>query len=166
MTTRIAHKDPKLPPPIAVPEGPGWTGALTSLDAQAAATLLAAVRTLYPHEGLPERVFRRVVLHFDRMAATSPVAAAAFGDFVARVDGAMALPFAEMAETYRVQILRSLEGTGSFRVVQRSTVRFLYDDVEVWEAFGYEGASVQLGGYAKRGFNDLAWLPEPPAGEI
>jgi len=43
-------------------------------------------------------------------------------------------------------------------------VRFLYDDVEVWQAFGYEGASAHLGGYVNRGFNDLDWLPDPPAG--
>jgi hypothetical protein len=166
MTTNIAHKDPKLPPPIALPDGPDWTGALRQIDPHAALTLLAAARTLYPHEGLPDRVYRRVVAQFDRMAATSPVVAQSLAQFVDLVDAAMPLPFAELTEGYRSQVLRSIEGTGAFRLVQRATVRFLYDDVEVWDAFGYEGASVQLGGYAKRGFDDLRWLPEPPAGEI
>lgn len=162
----IAHKDPKLPPPIALPEGPDWSSALKLLDVHAAVTLLAAVRTLYPHEGLQERVFRRVVAQFDRIAARSPVAAQIFAQFVDLVDGAMPLPFADLTEGYRVQVLKSIEGSGAFRFVQRSSVRFLYDDIEVWEAFGYEGASVQLGGYVTRGFDDLHWLPEPPAGDI
>jgi hypothetical protein len=166
MTTPLAHKDPKLPPPIALPEGPDWTSALRLLDRHAASTLFAAARTLYPHEGLPDRIYRRVVAQFDRMAANSPAAAQTFAGFVALVDGAMPLPFAELTEGYRTQVLKAVEGSGPFRFVQRATVRFLYDDVEVWEAFGYEGAAVQLGGYARRGFDDLRWLPDPPAGEI
>ncbi len=159
-----AHKDPKLPPPIEVAEGPEWVEALALLDRDVAETLLAAARTLYPHDGLPERVYRRVILHFDRMAAHSPAAAQSFAEFVDRVDAAMPLPFRELSESYRVAVLKRLEASTSFRLVQRSTVRFLYDDVEVWQAFGYEGASVHLGGYVNRGFSDLNWLPEPPAG--
>ena len=159
-----AHKDPKLPPPLTVAEGPEWVEALTLIDPQMAQTLLVAARTLYPHDGLPERVYRRVILHFDRMAAHSPAAAQSFAEFVDRVDAAMPLPFRELSESYRVAVLKRMETSAAFRLVQRSTVRFLYDDVEVWQAFGYEGASVHLGGYVKRGFNDLDWLPEPPAG--
>jgi hypothetical protein len=159
-----AHKDPKLPPPLTVAEGPKWVEALTLIDPQMAQTLLVAARTLYPHDGLPERVYRRVILHFDRMAAHSPAAAQSFAEFVDRVDAAMPLPFRELSESYRVAVLKGMETSAAFRLVQRSTVRFLYDDVEVWQAFGYEGASVHLGGYVARGFNDLDWLPEPPAG--
>ncbi len=35
----------------------------------------------------------------------------------------------------------------------------LYDDKEVWEILGYEGASYDKGGYLHRGFDDLDWLP-------
>ncbi|MFC6494551.1 hypothetical protein [Ancylobacter dichloromethanicus] len=94
----------------------------------------------------------------------SPAAAQSLAEFVDRVDAAMPLPFRDLSESYRVAVLTSLEESAAFRLVQRSAVRFLYDDVEVWQAFGYEGASVHLGGYAARGFNDLDWLPEPPAG--
>lgn len=159
-----AHKDPKMPSPPDVAEGPEWVEALILLDPQVAQTLLAAARTLYPHDGLPERVYRRVVLHFDRMAAGSPAAAQSFAEFVDRADAAMPVAFRDLSESYRVAVLKGLEASAAFRLVQRSTVRFLYDDVEVWQAFGYEGASVHLGGYVKRGFNDLDWLPEPPAG--
>lgn len=164
MTGIKAHKDPAMPPPLTAAEGPEWVEALALLAPDMAHTLLVAARTLYPHDGLPERVYRRVILHFDRMAAMSPAAAQSFAEFVDRVDAAMPLPFRDLSESYRVAVLTSLEESAAFRLVQRSAVRFLYDDVEVWQAFGYEGASVHLGGYAARGFNDLDWLPEPPAG--
>jgi len=37
----------------------------------------------------------------------------------------------------------------------------LYDDPEVWAVLGYEGPSLDKGGYINRGFNDLDGLPEP-----
>lgn len=159
----IAHKDPKLPAPIAVPDGPDWVELAAVFSPHVAETLVSVARTLYPHAGLPERVYRRTVLAFDGMAAKVPAVAQGFAEFVDAVDGATALPFRELSESYRVNTLKALEGTAAFRLVQRSTVRFLYDDVEVWQAFGYEGASVHLGGYVNRGFNDLDWLPEPDA---
>lgn len=164
MSAVTAHKDPKLPPPVVLPEDESWVGALSLFDAHAAETLVAAVRTLYPHDGLPERIYRRTVFHFDAMAAKAPAAAQSFAEFVDLVDGALPLPFRELSESYRVQVLKGVEGTSAFRLVQRSAVRFLYDDIEVWQAFGYEGASVHLGGYVNRGFNDLDWLPDPPSG--
>ncbi len=163
MSAPIAHKDPKMPPPIALPEGPDWAGALGVFSPGVAETLLVAARTLYPHDGLPERVYRRVVAQLDRMAAASPLVAQGFAEFVDLVDGAMPLPFTELSEGFRVQVLKRVEASTAFRLVQRSTVRYLYDDIEVWEAFGYEGAAVHLGGYVNRGFDDLDWLPEPAA---
>jgi hypothetical protein len=160
----IAHKDPKLPPPVALPDGSEWVGLLRVFDAALAETLVAATRTLYPHDGLPERVYRRVVLALDGMAGNAPATAQMIAELADLVDSAMPLRFRELSESYRVAVLKGIEATPAFRLVQRSTVRFLYDDREVWEAFGYEGASVHLGGYVQRGFDDLDWLPDPPAG--
>jgi hypothetical protein len=158
----IAHKDPKLPPPLALPEGPEWVSHLSALDAGAAETLVAVVRTLYPHDGLPDRVYRRVVAALDGVARAQPVPAQRLAEFLDALKERGLLPFRELSESYRVQALKAIEGSAAFRFVQRASVRFLYDDVEVWRAFGYEGASVHLGGYIERGYNDLAWLPEPP----
>ena len=160
----IAHKDPKLPPPPAAPEGPEWSEALTVLTPAVAETLVAVVRTLCPHDALADRVYRRVVMQHDRLAGASPGVATLIAQAVGALDGAMPLPFRERSESYRVAALKAIEATPAFVFLQRTAVRFLYDDVEVWEAFGYEGASAHLGGYLDRGFNDLDWLPEPPVG--
>lgn len=161
----ISHKDPKLPSPPDIPEGPEWTEALTVLTPEIGETLVAVVRTLCPHDALAERVYRRVVLHYDRLARTAPAAAASIKQAVDALNDAMTLPFRDRSESYRVAALRAIETTTAFVFLQRTAVRFLYDDIEVWEAFGYEGASVHLGGYIARGFNDLDWLPEPPVGD-
>jgi len=161
-TRVVAHKDPKLPPPLAMPEGAGWISVLTHLTPEAAETLVVFVRTLYPHEGLPDRVYRRVVATYDRLAAESAAASAIIADTLAALEGGQAPPFAERSESYRVAAIRRIEATPGFFFLQRTAVRFLYDDLEVWSAFGYEGASVHLGGYVDRGFDDLDWLPPLP----
>jgi hypothetical protein len=30
----------------------------------------------------------------------------------------------------------------------------------VWPLFGYEGSSLEYGGYLERGFDDIGWLPK------
>ena len=157
----IAHKDPALPPPIELPEGAEWVSALKVFDGQTAETLFAAARTLYPHR-LPAGIYRRVVAIFDRLAAQSPSIAERLGECVVLLDAGFPAPYRDRSEGYRIAALKAIEGTAAFRLLQRLTVRHLYDDAEVWAAFGYEGASYHLGGYVRRGFDDLDWLPDIP----
>jgi len=102
-----------------------------------------------------------VVYQLDRLAQ-APAAAAFLHGFCEVLFPHSALPFAELSESYRNQALRKIESTPEFFFVQRNSVRFFYDNLEVWAAFGYEGASVHLGGYLRRGFDDLDWLPPLP----
>jgi hypothetical protein len=63
--------------------------------------------------------------------------------------------------TEALEHLRTIERTEFFSFVRGNTVLTLYNLPEVWAALGYEGASVEKGGYLTRGFDDLDWLPEP-----
>jgi hypothetical protein len=36
----------------------------------------------------------------------------------------------------------------------------LYSNPQVWPLFGYQGSSLEYGGYLERGFDDIAWLPK------
>jgi hypothetical protein len=157
-----AYKDPNLPAAPSASVGPDWANALTAITAPEAAILLAVVQTLYPHDQLNPLVYRRVIAQFDRVAAQRPDAAKTLATFCADLNQDSVLAFSELSESYRTQALKRLEPTPGFFFVQRLAIRYLYDDVEVWAAFGYEGASVHLGGYVKRGFDDLDWLPPLP----
>ena len=61
----------------------------------------------------------------------------------------------------QTKYLKKIEGSAFFNHVRGHTTVALYDHKEVWKIFGYEGESFSKGGYIKRGFNDLDWLPEP-----
>lgn len=156
-----AHKDPGLAPALILPDGPEWVDTLATIDRTQAQTACMILRTLFPHDALGDGVYRRTVAKLDRHPATAPV----LGQLLAEVDGAMLVAFRDCAESYRVSILQSLEHAPCFRAFHPWAVRFFYDDVEVWQAFGYEGASHHLGGYVSRGFDDLTWLPDVPATE-
>jgi hypothetical protein len=161
-TKVTAYKDPALPSAPAVSAGLDWANHLTTISPENANTLAAVVATLYPHETLNKLIYRRVIVHFDRIATTDTTAAAILKKFCHTLHEGAVLPFPELSESYREQALKRIEPTAEFFFVQRLAVRYLYDDVELWAAFGYEGASVHLGGYIKRGFDDLDWLPTLP----
>jgi hypothetical protein len=158
----LAHKDPALPPLPCCEQEADWLALLSSLNAGQAHCLLQVARTLCPHDKLPEPVYRRVVLQLDRAWQRAPAALDSVLGLLTRLDRVFPLPFVQLSESYRVSALKSLEASPAFRLVQRGTVRHLYDDLVVWQAFGYEGAAYHLGGYLQRGFDDLDWLPLLP----
>jgi hypothetical protein len=61
-------------------------------------------------------------------------------------------------EAERVALLRQIETSPFFQTVRGGLVVSLYNQKEVWPAFGYEGESASKGGYVRRGFDDIAWL--------
>ena len=63
-------------------------------------------------------------------------------------------------EADRVVLLQGIEPTDFFKKVRSDLVVSLYNQEELWPKFGYEGSSAEHGGYIKRGFNDIDWLPK------
>ena len=47
-----------------------------------------------------------------------------------------------------------------FKQMRGDLVVSLYNQKELWPKFGYEGSSAEHGGYIKRGFADIDWLPK------
>ncbi len=54
--------------------------------------------------------------------------------------------------------IRRIEGSEFFRLLRTTTIEHLYRDKAVWQILGYEGSSVEFGGYVDRGFDDIDWL--------
>jgi hypothetical protein len=152
-----AHKDPQLPVPPACEDEVLWLADLRVFDTAEATMLLAAMRTLYPHDELPDPVYRRSVAALDALCRRRGALVSPLRALLSALSSAVPAPFAACSESYRTTALRNAEAAGlpGFRLLQRLTVRFLYDDLAVWQAFGYEGAAYHLGGYVQRGFDDL-----------
>lgn len=129
-------------------------------DAQRA-TLVAVLREVFPHDAFPEGPYERTA---DGVLAAVTGSVWSTMTLLNGLDSIKALAagdFRALDEADTGRILQHVAGTPFFDLIRATAVVALYDDEEVWALLGYEGASVDKGGYIDRGFNDLDWLPEP-----
>jgi hypothetical protein len=127
-----------------------------------AATLVVMAWHLFPHDALGEQYYAAAVEALDEQAASDPELAAQLVEGVAMLDGAMGMPFTKLSPGNQLKVVESLEGTPFFNTVRAATLGALYTNNVVARHFGFEGSSVEHGGYIGRGFNDLGWLPALP----
>jgi len=139
-----------------------WAITLEVLDEPAAKALLAMTRTLYPHPSLGDEYYAVVVEALDAEAKGDAAAARLLSEGVGKLDSAMGMPFVALSPGTRTEVLEGLQDDPFFQKVRGSTIFNFYNNKLVWRHFGYEGSSFEFGGYIRRGFQDLGWLPEPP----
>jgi hypothetical protein len=129
---------------------------VNSLSQKQALLLLSIARTLFPHDFLSDEQYMKVVASLDAKAAVDKEVASTL---------TMALRqfpdnFAALPEVERDGLLRTLETSPFFRLVYDETIVGLYGDSTVSSLLGYEGSSLEHGGYVERGFDDISWLPK------
>lgn len=120
--------------------------------------LTRMLRAMYPHKRFPDGPYQRAA---DAVLAAVGKTPGEQLDFASSIAELKASGFADFDEARALAHLKSIEGTAFFNQVRSTGLVAIYDDAEVWTALGYEGPSFDKGGYINRGFNDLAWLPDP-----
>jgi hypothetical protein len=156
-------------PVVAASAGIGvedaWAADTTTLTPATLKTLLKVARDIYPHDMLVDSYYITAVKPWDAKAAKDPTVRTLLEDGVRRLDqdaqdrhkvAYVQVPW----EADRVVLLQGIEQTDFFKKVRSDLVVSLYNQEEVWPKFGYEGSSAEHGGYIKRGFNDIDWLPK------
>ena len=133
------------------------------------ATLLRMVQDIYPH---PDRLkvahYRTIADAVKAGAEEDPTAAGALRDGLRRVDErARELFDAAYVDVTdpdaREGILRGFQDEGFFQSARWAAYFGIYNNPEVWPLFGYEGSSVEYGGYLDRGFSDIGFVPQGPS---
>lgn len=138
-----------------------WGLELKALTEHEAMTLLRVARTLFPHRKLEDVHYAGVVGALDEDAAKSPETARLLEDGVAALDRTtVGVKWVELSRGYGNAALQAQPRL--LEAVRSKAVVALYGNPRVWPQFGYEGPSAQHGGYLRRGFDDLDWLPDPP----
>ena len=139
-----------------------WTAGLKTLNQHQAETLLRMARRIYPHDQLGDAYYIKVVEDLDAEATAKPTTARMLKAGVANLDRISGGKFANAPMPIQIAELKKVEHTPFFDKVRSTALVSLYNNKEVWKAFGYQGASYPFGGYLHHGFNDLNWLPDPP----
>jgi hypothetical protein len=137
-----------------------WALSTKTLDAHTAETLLGVARTMFPHDRLGDQYYAAVVEKLDAAATADPALRNLIADGVARLDAARGMPWLQLSDGARTAALKTLEASPFFTTVRTQTIDGLYGNPLVYRYFGYEGSSVEYGGYLERGFDDIGWLPK------
>jgi hypothetical protein len=142
-----------------------WADEAGTLTPASMKTLLKMARDVYPHDFLGDSYYITAVKPWDDKAAKDPAIKSLISDGVARLDQdaneLYKVPYVDVAwENDRVALLQRIEHSDFFQKVRGDLIVSLYNQKELWPRFGYEGSSAEYGGYIKRGFADIDWLPK------
>jgi hypothetical protein len=135
-----------------------WALDLTTLTTEEGTVLMAATRTIAPHDKLEDAAYALVVRAIDTAVAKNAVLRKQYKDGIAR----LGTNFASAPEEARVKALQAVESSAFFQTLRVDTLQNLYATSMAYAHFGYEGEAFSKGGYLYRGFNDLRWLPDVP----
>lgn len=148
--------------------GGARAAAAAPLGTDQSALLLRMVQDIYPHPDLlNEAHYAAIVAAVTGAAEGSPETAAALTDGLTRIDAAAQETFGaaysgiEDADA-REGILRRFQHEGFFQNVRWTAYFGIYDNKDIWPLFGYQGSSVEFGGYIDRGFSDIDFVPQGP----
>jgi hypothetical protein len=134
---------------------------LTTLQPHQAETLIKMTRRVFPHKQLDDAPYWNVVRDLDRAAKADSSVAKLIGEGIEKLDS-MGKRFVELTEKKQTAALKQIESSAFFQKVRSVELQSLYSDPSVWKVLGYQGPAYKFGGYIHRGFDDLAWLPNPP----
>lgn len=124
---------------------------------QLPAGLLRMGRDIFPHDRLGDAPYAKPL--FELAGKQPDLVRDGLKALQARARSVHGRAFEEIAsEDDRVALLREIETTPFFRETRSALMFGLYDNETLFPLFGYEGSSVEKGGYIARGFNDLDWL--------
>lgn len=142
---------------------PVWAVELKTLSKADGEALMKMGRVLFPHRKLPDAVYALLAKDLDVKASGDAATAALLRDGIAGLNKAAGGSFVKANEKKRRELVAALEGQPFFASVRGQCITSLYDNDMAYKVFGYPGSAWEKGGYITRGFQDLKWLPAPPA---
>jgi len=142
-----------------------WAEESTALAPSTMKTLVKVARDIYPHDFLGDVYYINAIKPWDGKAAKDPAVKTLLEEGVRRLDqdaqGRHNVAYITVPwEVDRIVLLQGIEQSDFFKKIRSDLVVSLYNQQELWPKFGYEGSSAEYGGYIKRGFSDIDWLPK------
>lgn len=133
---------------------------LQVFDARETRTLVVLTRAMFPHSGLDDAYYLEVVEFLDDQAAASGELLGLIRAGISQLDEMVGGSWVDTNVDRKLQILEALQTEAFFGAILNQTIDVLYRNPEVLRTLGYQGSSIEFGGYLHRGFDDIDWLPE------
>lgn len=133
---------------------------LDAFDEREARTLLVLTRAMFPHRELDDSYYLEVVAYVDSQAAAAPELRGLVRAGIVQLDEMAGGSWLDSSVDRKLQILEAVQTEAFFAAILNQTIDVLYRNQEVLTFLGYEGSSIEYGGYLNRGFDDINWLPE------
>jgi len=128
-------------------------------------SLQTLARHLFPYAELPAGPYQELAAAMAKRASVDATLAKDLDLGIAELNAGSETPWLEQSEAQQLIAVERIEGGPFFRLMRRATIEHLYRDRLVWKLIGYEGSSIEFGGYVDRGFDDIDWLPVEDDGQ-
>lgn len=122
--------------------------------------LARAIYLMFPHDRVAGEHYRAAAAHAVARANRDPSTASLLAAGLAALDEHTGAPFETAVRERQTTALSALSGESFFQFVRTAAIESLYRNPDVWAVLGYEGSSIEYGGYVDRGFDDIDWLPQ------
>lgn len=114
---------------------------------------------LFPHENISKKPYLTVVQVIQAQASTQQVLEQLRAGINA-LNTARGGRWLNLSEQEQIRVMKEIEREPIFLMLYNDSLTGIYQNEELWRAIGYQGSSVEYGGYLHRGFDDINWLPE------
>lgn len=141
-------------------DGVALSPPVTPLSATEGQTLLGVSRALFPHTEISDQPYLDVVSALNQAAGASEATRELLRSAVSGLDSAAGGSWLAASSERKVAILEAQQGQPYFGLVLNTAIDTIYRNPEVWTLVGYEGSSLEKGGYLTRGFDDIDWLED------
>ena len=131
---------------------------LALLDSETSFVAVQVARLLFPHQSLEDDVYLQIARDIDLDIRRRPEINTWMESLPKLLDQQCDGQWLEMPLPVQIEALRKLEETETFFYLRNRTIESLYRNPAVWKLVGYEGSSIEHGGYLNRGFDDIDWL--------
>ncbi len=131
---------------------------LKYLDASCALLLAEVSRLLFPHDSLPDKVYLDVVRDIETDMRAGDSTGMLIKQGMVLLNSKVGGVWQSATLEQQLEALTSLQHSEWFVYLHKRSIESLYRHPQVWKLIGYEGSSVEYGGYLHRGFNDIDWL--------
>lgn len=133
-------------------------GASPSFTPREIETLRRVSFLLFPYPELGAAPYERIVNGVSSAVGSDADLRQMIGEGVERLDAARDDDFLSLDESAQIEVLKQVEATPFFVYMLQKTRDDLFNNRVVWAHIGYEGSSLEFGGYINRGLNDIHWL--------